>query len=74
MVALDYTRTQATSRVIYLLHLTGVARAAEQIGDKAYRRVRARQQEKQEEEAEPQSEETDEAGPPDQQTEETERQ
>jgi hypothetical protein len=28
-VALDYTRTQATSRVTYLLHLTGVTRAAE---------------------------------------------
>jgi hypothetical protein len=38
-LALDYTRTQATSRVIYL-HLTGVTRAAEQIGKKVSRKVR----------------------------------
>lgn len=50
-LALDYTRTEATSRIVYL-HLTGVTRAVEQIGDKAYRKVRKKRGTSTEKEAE----------------------
>lgn len=48
-LSLGYTRTEASSRIIYL-HLTGVTRAAEQIGDKAYRKIRKKRGASQEEE------------------------
>jgi hypothetical protein len=61
-LALGYERTDATSRIVYL-HLTGVTRAAEQMGERTYRKVRARQQAEEEEEAELQSEETEDTSP-----------
>ena len=46
---LEYARTEATSRIVYV-HLTGVTRAAEQIGDRATRRIKARKAKKEESE------------------------
>lgn len=42
---LDYTRTQATSRIVYV-HLTGVTRAVGKVAGKAYRGVRKRRRSK----------------------------
>ncbi|NNE18985.1 MAG: hypothetical protein HKN10_10960, partial [Myxococcales bacterium] len=61
-LALGYTRTDATSRIVYL-HLTGVTRAAEQIGDRVSREARKRQQTEEEDEAELQSEELEDTSP-----------
>jgi hypothetical protein len=38
----EYTRTEATSRIVYL-HITGATRAAEDISKKAAERIKARQ-------------------------------
>ncbi|MBT8470710.1 MAG: hypothetical protein KJN97_18330 [Deltaproteobacteria bacterium] len=50
------------SRIVYL-HLTGVTRAAEQIGDRVSRKARKRQQTEEEDEAELQSEELEDTSP-----------
>ena len=46
--AVDYTRTQATSRIVYL-HVTGATQAAEDISKKATKQIRKRQKRKQQE-------------------------
>jgi hypothetical protein len=44
-LALDYTRTEARSRIFYL-HLTGATRAAEELGARAAGRIKKRRQPK----------------------------
>lgn len=55
----DYTRTEATSRLVYL-HLTGATKAAEDVSTKAANAIKARQK-RQREEAERQAREMEEA-------------
>lgn len=47
-LVLDYTRTEARSRIVYL-HVTGATRAAEDLGDRAARRIKARSAKKKKE-------------------------
>jgi hypothetical protein len=44
-LAVDYTRTEATSRTVYL-HITGATQAASDLGDKTTRGIKRRQEEK----------------------------
>jgi len=47
-LVLDYVRTGATSRIVYL-HITGAAQAARELGGRSQRRVKARRQQNTEE-------------------------
>jgi len=55
---LEYTRTEARSRIVYL-HLTGATRVVEELGDKAARRIKARSEKKEVEEEVPTPDETE---------------
>ncbi len=50
-LGLGYTRTEARSRLVYL-HLTGATRAAEDLGDRGARRIKARSAKKKKKETE----------------------
>ena len=50
-LAVDYTRTEATSRTVYL-HITGATRAAADLGDKTATGIKKRLAEKKQKEAE----------------------
>jgi len=73
-LAVDYTRTEATSRTVFL-HITGATQAASDLGDKTTRGIKKRQEEKakEAEEAERLEREAEEAERLEREAEEAER-